>query len=122
MAKILIVDDSVSLTLQVEEILIAGGHQVLSAFDGIEALKLVREYQDINLILLDYNMPKMDGLTLCAQVREIPAYANTPVLMLTTASNRKLIEQGRKLGIKAWMIKPIPGDRLLDIVGQLAKA
>jgi two-component system chemotaxis response regulator CheY len=109
---ILAVDDSASMRQMVGVTLRAAGYEVIEASDGDEALDYARRHQ-VDLVLTDVNMPRMDGITLVAQLRALPSYHLTPLLLLTTESgpDRKL--QGKQAGATGWMVKPFNPDQLL---------
>jgi two-component system chemotaxis response regulator CheY len=109
---ILAVDDSASMRQMVGVTLRAAGYEVIEACDGDEALEYARKHR-VDLVLTDVNMPRMDGITLVAQLRTLASYHLTPVLLLTTEScpERKLL--GKQAGATGWMIKPFNPDRLL---------
>ena len=64
-------------------------------------------------------MPKMDGITFVSQVKQLPAYKFTPVIMLTTESEESKKRQGQAAGAKAWVVKPFKPDLLLNAVQKL---
>ena len=115
MKKILAVDDSRSLRNMVAFSLRSTGYQVTEAEDGVEGLALAKKEQ-FDLVLTDQNMPNMDGLTLIGQLRTLPSYAKTPILMLTTESSDEMKSKGRAAGANGWLIKPFDPQRLLDVV------
>ena len=119
MAKtIMIVDDSVSVR-QVASIALKGaGYDVIEGRDGMDALSKLNG-QKINLIVSDINMPNMDGITLVQEVRKLPAYRFTPIMMLTTESSDDKKMAGKNAGAKAWMVKPFKPDQLLAAVAKL---
>ena len=115
MKKILAVDDSRSLRNMVAFSLRSTGYQVTEAEDGVEGLALAKQEQ-FDLVLTDQNMPNMDGLTLIGQLRTLPSYAKTPILMLTTESSDEMKSKGRSAGANGWLIKPFDPQKLLDVV------
>ena len=91
MAKtILAVDDSSSLRQMVAFSLKAAGYNVVEAVDGQDGLDKAK-LQNVDLVLTDQNMPKMDGLQLIKTLRTLPGYAKTPILMLTTSASPEAI-------------------------------
>jgi two-component system chemotaxis response regulator CheY len=64
-------------------------------------------------VLADVNMPRMDGITLIAQLRALPSYHLTPLLLLTTESSPDRKLQGKHAGATGWMVKPFNPDQLL---------
>ena len=85
MAKtILIVDDSNTARASVEYTLKKGSYDVISADDGTTGLEAVNKASNIDMIITDLNMPKMDGIEFIKNVRKFDKYKYTPILMLTT--------------------------------------
>jgi len=72
--------------------------------------------KSINLVLTDQNMPRMDGLTLIKNLRGLPQYASTPILMLTTESSDAMKSQGRAAGATGWLVKPFDPQKLIEVV------
>lgn len=119
MAKtIMIVDDSASLRQVVSIALKGAGYDVIEGSDGVDALNKLTG-QKVNLIVSDVNMPNMDGITLVQEVKKLPAYRFTPVIMLTTESGDDKKMAGKAAGAKAWMVKPFRLDELLLAVSKL---
>jgi two-component system chemotaxis response regulator CheY len=109
--SILIVDDSQSARAQLKGPLQEKGVRVIEAENGQEGLWRARE-QPIDLVLVDIHMPVMDGLTMVQELRKLPEYATTPILVLTSDAARSRIAQGKTAGADAWMIKPVRPDLL----------
>lgn len=112
MATILVVDDSASLRSMVVFTLKQNGYNVVEAGDGQEALNKARG-ASFDLVLSDVNMPVMDGLTFCAELRKLPAFKFTPVLMLTTESSPDMKQKGKAAGATGWLVKPFNPDTLM---------
>lgn len=106
MAKILVVDDTEFTRKQLGEFLQAAGHSVLYGHNGANGLEQAENSGDIALIISDYNMPEMDGLTMLRRIRALPEHAKTPSFMLTTESSPELKALGKECGVLAWIIKP----------------
>ena len=115
MASILAVDDSASMRQMVAFTLKGAGYDVIEATDGAEALKLARS-QPVNLVITDVNMPNMDGIALIRELRALPSYRYTPLLMLTTESSPEKKQQGKAAGATGWIVKPFNPDQLLSTV------
>lgn len=119
MAKtIMVVDDSASLRQVVAIALKGAGYDILEAADGKDALGKLTG-QKIHLIVSDVNMPNMDGITMVKQIKQMPAYKFTPVIMLTTESQESKMNEGKAAGVKAWMVKPFKPDQMLAAVSKL---
>jgi two-component system chemotaxis response regulator CheY len=99
--KILAVDDSMTMRKMVGMTLTRGGFDVTEAFDGIDALEKA-SMETFDLVLADVNMPRMDGLTMIAKLREIESYKTKPILVLTTESGHDMREKG-KSGRGQWL-------------------
>ena len=118
--KILTVDDSPSIRQMLTFVLETNGYRVLQASDGVEGLEIAKS-NNIDVVLTDQNMPKMDGLSLIRELRALPAYEKTPIVMLTTESSLAMKEQGRGAGATGWMVKPFDPDKLIDIIKRILK-
>ena len=118
MAKtILAVDDSASLRQMVTFTLKSAGYEVIEAGDGEEGLAKAKG-ATVNVVLTDQNMPKMDGLTLVKNLRALPQYAATPILLLTTESSDQMKAAGKAAGATGWLVKPFHPDTLRRTVRQ----
>ncbi len=115
MARVLTVDDSNSLRRMVAFTLKRAGHEVVQATDGSDGLAKLRE-QKIDLALVDVNMPSMGGIEMVTEMRKLPEYARTPILMLTTESSDEKKQEGRQAGATGWIVKPFSPEQLLGIV------
>ena len=115
---ILAVDDSLSMRRMVVHVLTSAGYTVLEAGDGEEALALACSRR-VDAVLTDQNMPKMDGIALVKRLRAIAAYAETPIMLLTTESSADMKRRGREAGATGWMVKPFDPDRLLQVFARI---
>lgn len=115
MATILAVDDSASMRQMVSFTLKGAGYDVLEAADGMEALNVAKS-NSVNLVITDVNMPKMDGITLVRELRGLPNYKFTPLLLLTTESSPEKKAEGKQAGATGWLVKPFNPDQLLATV------
>lgn len=101
--KILVVDDEARMRKLVRDFLVKGGYEVIEAEDGSQALDIFFEQKDIALIILDVMMPKIDGFSVCREIRE---YSKVPVIMLTAKGDERDELQGFKLGVDEYISKP----------------
>jgi len=116
MAKtILAVDDSASIRRMVQCTLKDAGYDVVEAIDGQDGLEQAKK-RKVNLVLIDQNMPRMDGLTLIRSLRELPDYKAVPILVLTTEFSAEMKLQGRAAGANGWLVKPFAPKSLVDVV------
>jgi two-component system chemotaxis response regulator CheY len=119
MAKtILIVDDSASIRQVVTLTLKSAGYEVIEAVDGRDALGKL-DGRKINLAISDVNMPNMDGISFVREMKTLPAYKFTPVIMLTTEGSEAMKRDGQAAGAKAWVVKPFQPVQMLDAVSKL---
>lgn len=119
MAKtIMIVDDSASLRQVVGIALRGAGYNVLEGCDGKDALTKLGG-QKVHLIISDVNMPNMDGISFVRELKQMPAYKFTPVIMLTTESQEAKKREGQAAGAKAWVVKPFRPEQMLGAVQKL---
>jgi two-component system chemotaxis response regulator CheY len=115
MTKILAVDDSTSMRQMVAFTLKAAGFDVIDAADGVKALALAKS-NIFDLVISDVNMPNMDGITLCSELRKLPNFKFTPILMLTTESSGNKKQAGKSAGATGWIVKPFNPEQLLATV------
>jgi len=121
MARILIADDSKVIRELLKGLLSAMGHQVIAAEDGQDGLNLfVQERATIDMVLSDLNMPRIDGIEMIRRIKEhcesVPGRKFPPIIALTAQTDPALKSEGRKLGVAAWMNKPIDGDTLKNVI------
>jgi two-component system chemotaxis response regulator CheY len=110
--KILIVDDSETIRITVSDTLQKAGFAVVQAIDGVDGL--ARLAQDVfDLVILDVNMPRLNGLEMLEKMRDDPRNLTVPVVMLTTEAHFALIDRAKKLGARGWMIKPVKPENLV---------
>ena len=117
MASILAVDDSASMRQMVSFTLKSAGHNVTEAEDGLVALNKAKS-ASFDLVITDVNMPNMDGITLIAELRKLPSFKFTPLLMLTTESSTDKKMAGKNAGATGWIVKPFNPDQLLAVINK----
>ena len=113
--RILIVDDSASMRQMVEFTLSHENYEIITAVDGIDALDKAKSSK-FDLFLVDVNMPRMDGITLIAELRKLSKFQFTPILVLTTESQATKKMDGKKAGATGWIVKPFKPDMLLKTI------
>lgn len=106
MAHILIVDDEESIRELIKEVLSMHGHTFDMATNGAEALEKVRAAK-FDLVIMDRNMPKMTGVQAVAMIRTNPAFKDLKVLMCTSASVAKEVDEAFQAGANDYILKPI---------------
>ena len=117
MATILVVDDSSSMRQMLSFTLKSEGHDVTEAEDGVIALNAAKG-KNYDLVLADVNMPNMDGISLISELRKLPGYKSTPLLMLTTESASDKKQSGKKAGATGWIVKPFNSEQLLAVINR----
>ena len=116
--KVLVIDDSNTIRRSAEIFLKQGGHEVLLAEDGFDALAKVNDYQP-HLIFCDILMPRLDGYQTCAIIKRNARYANVPIVMLSSKDGVFDKARGRMVGAQDYLTKPFTKDQLLQAVGQI---
>ncbi len=115
--RVLVIDDSNTIRRSAELFLKQGGHEVLLAEDGFDALSKVLEYQP-HLIFCDILMPRLDGYQTCAIIKRNSRFANVPVVMLSSKDGVFDKARGRMVGSQDYLTKPFTKDQLLQTVRQ----
>jgi two-component system chemotaxis response regulator CheY len=110
--KVLVVDDSAIMRKVIEQILEMLGHESVPAANGVEAFDQLKEHSDVRLILLDWNMPEMNGIEFLRAVKDKPNLAKIPVIMLTTESERRKMIEAIEAGAKHYLTKPFQPETL----------
>ena len=119
MGKILIVDDSKFLRQMLRRALEEKQYIVVEAIDGYEGIEMLKQNQDVKLICCDINMPRLDGLSMCKMVKEMPEYKHIPILIVTTEASAEIKAEGKKVGVLGWVTKPFDAQKLQAAVEQL---
>ena len=120
MRSILAVDDSPSMRKMVSFTLTGAGFKVVEAVDGVDALEKAQT-QEIDLVLADQNMPRLDGIGLTRKLREDPKFQNTPILILTPPSSDQMKQAGRAAGATGWLVKPFDPNRLIEVIQKVLR-
>ena len=115
--KVLVIDDSNTIRRSAEIFLKQGGHEVLLAEDGFDALAKINDYSP-NLVFCDILMPRLDGYQTCAIIKRNVKFADTPVVMLSSKDGVFDKARGRMVGSQDYLTKPFTKDQLLQAVLQ----
>lgn len=118
--KVLVVDDSHTIRRSAEMFLQQGGHEVILADDGFDALTKVNDHQP-QLIFCDILMPRLDGYQTCAIIKRNARFAETPVVMLSSKDGVFDKARGRMVGCEDYLTKPFTKDQLLAVVQQFGR-
>jgi len=117
----LVVDDSITVRRVTQRFLERNGMRVMTAKDGVEAMALLQEHTP-DVILLDIEMPRMDGYEVAAQVRNDPRLADIPIIMITSRVGDKHRARAIELGVDDYLGKPYQESQLLDAIEPLVLA
>ncbi len=113
--KVLVIDDSNTIRRSAEIFLRQGGHEVVLAEDGFDALSKVNDH-DPQLIFCDILMPRLDGYQTCAIIKRNPRFAHVPVIMLSSKDGLFDKARGRMVGSEEYLTKPFTKEQLLRAV------
>lgn len=113
--KIMTVDDSSSVRQMVGLTLKEAGYEVVEGVDGQDAFNKLK-VAPVDMVITDLNMPNMDGIELIRNLRALPSFKFTPIVMLTTESQAARKQQGKQAGATGWIVKPFKPDQLLGVV------
>ena len=113
--KVLVIDDSNTIRRSAEIFLKQGGHEVVLAEDGFDALSKIADYQP-DLIFCDILMPRLDGYQTCAIIKRNDKFSETPVVMLSSKDGVFDKARGRMVGSQEYLTKPFTKDQLLQTV------
>lgn len=116
--KIMIVDDSMTMRKMVSFALQEGGYAVEQTADGQQALNWLSK-NPVDLVITNVNMPVMDGITLVRELRKLPSYRFTPILVLTTESSDDMKQKGKAAGATGWIVKPFEPEAMRQVIARL---
>lgn len=114
MSDILVVDDSMAIRKILQRVLRQTGIPIGSIYeagDGLEGLEVLKS-QNVDLVLSDINMPKMDGIQFLAAIKASPEWHNIPVVMITTEGGETKVAEAVKLGAAGYVRKPFTADQI----------
>ena len=105
--KALIIDDGVD-TLKIASLMLKKeGFEPITAEDGIDALEKTLSHQDLSLMLIDLQMPNMNGFEFIETLKSQKAFLDVPIIIITAFTNPQLLKKGQSLGISGWLTKPL---------------
>jgi chemosensory pili system protein ChpA (sensor histidine kinase/response regulator) len=117
----MVVDDSITVRRVTQRLLERNGMRVLTAKDGVDAMALLQEHVP-DVILLDIEMPRMDGYEVAAHVRNDPRLVDVPIIMITSRVGEKHRARAIELGVDDYLGKPYQESQLLDAIEPLVLA
>ncbi len=115
MKSILIVDDSATVRKVVSMSLNGQGYALTEASDGHEGF-LKAKSKNFDCVITDVNMPNKDGITLIKELRALPVYKKTPMLIITTETNPTKMQFAKDAGATGWIVKPFTPEQLIQTV------
>lgn len=118
---VLIVDDTNFVRELYAKMLSTSGYRTVVAKGGVEALALLAK-QEVDLVLLDYTMPQMNGVEVLLRMRQNPKTAKVPVIILTASDLREHEKLGMMAGADDYITKPVPRGALLERIGRILEA
>ncbi|XVJ49333.1 Hpt domain-containing protein [Pseudomonas sp. UBT] len=118
---VLVVDDSVTVRKVTSRLLERNGMNVLTAKDGIDAIALLEEHTP-DLMLLDIEMPRMDGFEVAIQVRNDPRLMRLPIIMITSRTGQKHRDRAMAIGVNDYLGKPYQESVLLESIAYWSKS
>jgi chemosensory pili system protein ChpA (sensor histidine kinase/response regulator) len=117
---IMVVDDSITIRKVTERMLNRYGIEVVLAKDGIDATNLLQENIP-DLMLLDIEMPRMDGFEVASYVRNDERLKNVPIIMITSRTGSKHKEKAMEIGVNQYLGKPFQEDDLVNNINNILK-
>ena len=112
--RALIVDDSSAMRAILGMTLKRQGFEILQAKDGMDALALLAKAEPVDVILIDWNMPVMNGLQLLERIRQQPQFDRTQILMVTTETGMGQMSEALAAGANEYIMKPFTADMVSD--------
>jgi two-component system chemotaxis response regulator CheY len=122
--RALVIDDSRAVRIIIGNILREIGLDVLEAKDGLEALEQIKRNPDVELLLVDWNMPQMNGLDFIRAVRSERGYDGVRILMVTSEAQSEQVSVALRAGANEYLMKPFTKEvlmaklNLLDVLGE----
>jgi chemosensory pili system protein ChpA (sensor histidine kinase/response regulator) len=119
--SVLVVDDSVTVRKVTTRLLERQGYEVLTAKDGVDAMEILQDYRP-TVVLLDIEMPRMDGFEVATQMRHSSQLKDIPIIMITSRTGDKHKERAMAIGVTDYMGKPFQEEKLLGAISKLTES
>lgn len=117
--RVLVVDDSATVRLQVRQALAPAGFDVIEAADGQEGIEMIQRDSAIAAVICDVNMPRRSGLELIEAVMASGHTAHLPIIVMTTEGQPALVQRAKAAGAKGWLVKPFKPNVLVSAMEKL---
>jgi two-component system chemotaxis response regulator CheY len=118
--RILTIDDSKTMRDMLMLTLSSGGFEVLQAVDGQDGIEVLSREKNVDVVITDINMPKLDGYGVIKHMRERPEYDSMPILVLTTESDQEKKTRAQELGATGFIVKPFNPNSLVEVIKKVA--
>lgn len=118
--RVLIADDQTELLMLIKEAVESAGFEVFTASDGQEALQVIFETSP-DIVVLDYNMPIKNGLSVAQSLKDNPLFAHIPIMICTAFGEKSAKLKGLSMGIDDYLIKPVDTDELIARIRMILK-
>ena len=119
--KVLLLEDEDDLREMLSETLLQLGYRPIPAPNGEDGLRLLSQHPDTAVIVTDLKMPRMNGLQFMKAVKALNLLNEPPMVVMTAYSQQKVIDEGKKLGISAWIVKPVRKEMFLETLQKVLK-
>lgn len=120
--KILTIDDSLTARMIIKRTFESEGHEILEAPDGSVGLSVLQEQSPVDVVILDWNMPVMNGLECLTEMRKNADFKNVKVIMCTTEAEKSQVMTAIKAGANGYVLKPVDPDKLKQAVAKACGA
>lgn len=117
--KVLVVDDSALIHQMYKMVLMRYRCEIVDALNGQEALEKLDKNPDVNMMLVDINMPLMNGLEFIQKVKELGKYDHIPIIIVSTEGKEEDTQRGLAMGAKGYVKKPFQPSDLHNLIGKL---
>ena len=117
MKRILLADDS-PVSRNLMKTLLVSNYEIIEAENGTDALAKAKS-SEIDLVLIDLNMPDMTGIEVTRELRKESKYANKPILILTSEVREERKQEAKDAGVNGWIIKDVDQKKLLEVLEKL---
>ena len=114
--KVLIVDDDMRNIFALSTVLEEHDMRILSADNGRDAIQILREQRDVDIVLMDIMMPEMDGMETMREIRKVPRLKNLPIVAVTAKAMKGDREKCIEAGAWDYLSKPVDSDQLLAVL------
>lgn len=119
--KLMIIDDSITMRKIIALALKTGYYEYIEAENGKDALEKLKTENEVDLFVVDIDMPEMNGIDFIKNVKKNSKFNKSPILILTTHTDEKIQDAAKEIGANAWIVKPFEKVDFLNIIKGLLK-